>query len=81
MIMKLRKFFPIVAILLIVFLAGCKKDKDDAPGVLPTVTSTVPINNTTGIAVNSNILAMFSVAMDPSTITIANFTLKQGSAI
>src|SRR5450759_3731925 len=76
--MKLKKVFPIIAMLLIVFLAGCKKD--NPPGVPPTVTSTVPINNATGIAVNSNILAMFSVAMDPSTITIANFTLKQGSA-
>src|SRR5450759_4532396 len=78
MIMKLRKIFPIVAILLIVFLAGCKK-KDDAPGVPPTVTSTVPINDASGIAFNSNISAIFSVAMDPSTINATTFTLKQGT--
>src|SRR5450756_2195086 len=63
--------------LLIVFLAGCKKD--NPPGVPPTVTSTVPIKNATGIAINSNILAIFSVAMDPSTINATTFTLKQGS--
>src|SRR5660397_57177 len=78
--MKLRKkVFPIIAMLLIVFMAGCKKDKE-APSLAPKVTSTDPVNNTTGIAINSKISAMFSVGMDPSTITIENFTLKQGSA-
>src|SRR5450759_4049333 len=77
--MKLRKkVFPIIAMLLIVFMAGCKKDKE-TPGLAPTVTSTDPVNNTTGIAINSNISAMFSVGMDPSTITIENFTLRQGT--
>ena len=74
--MNLKKVFPIIALLLIVFLAGCKKDN---PGVPPTVTSTVPINNATGIAVNSNISAIFSVAMTTSTINATTFTLKQGS--
>src|SRR5450759_2978103 len=75
--MNLRKVFPIIAMLLIVFLAGCKKD--NPPGVPPTVTSTVPINNATGTAVNSNISAIFSVAMTTSTINATTFTLKQGS--
>src|SRR5450759_1743111 len=75
--MKLKKVFPIIAMLLIVFLAGCKKD--NPPGVPPTVTSTVPVKNATGIAVNSNISAIFSVAMNPSTINATTFTLKQGS--
>jgi len=77
--MKLRKkVFPIIAMLLIVFMSGCKKDVITT-GVPPKVTSTDPVNNTTGIVINSKISAMFSVAMDPSTITIENFTLKQGS--
>src|SRR5450759_1970796 len=77
--MKLRKkVFPIIAMLLIVFMAGCKKDVLTT-GVPPKVTSTDPVNNTTGIAINSKISAMFSVGMDPSTITIENFTLRQGS--
>src|SRR5450759_4556617 len=77
--MKLRKkLFPIIAMLLVVFMAGCKKDVLTT-GVPPKVTSTDPVNNTTGIAINSNISAMFSVGMDPSTITIENFTLQEGS--
>src|SRR5450759_1688522 len=77
--MKLRKkVFPIIAMLLIVFMAGCKKDKE-TPGLAPTVTSTDPVNNTTGIVINSKISAMFSVGMDPSTITSENFTLRQGT--
>src|SRR5450759_4531934 len=76
--MKLRKkVFPIIAMLLIVFMSGCKKDVITT-GVAPKVTSTDPVNNTTGVVINSNISAMFSVPMDPSTITTANFTLKQG---
>src|SRR5450759_208773 len=76
--MKLRKkVFPIIAILLIVFLAGCKKD--NPPGVPPTVTSTVPVNDASGIAFNSNISAIFSVAMNPATINATTFTLKQGT--
>src|SRR5450759_862216 len=77
--MKLRKIFPIVAILLIVFLAGCKKKCDECPGVRPTVTSTVPINNATDIALNTAVTATFSVGMDPSTINATTFTLKEGS--
>ena len=37
--MNLKKMFPIVAMLLIVFIAGCKK-KEDNPGVRQTVNST-----------------------------------------
>src|SRR5450759_4515381 len=77
--MKLRKkVFPIIAMLLIVFMSGCKKDVITT-GVAPKVTSTDPVNNTTGVVINSNISAMFSVPMDPSTITTANFTLQEGS--
>src|SRR5450759_3841860 len=64
--------------LLIVFMSGCKKDVITT-GVPPKVTSTDPVNNTTGIDINSKISAMFSVGMDPSTITIENFTLQEGS--
>ncbi len=41
----------------------------------PTVISTVPLANATGVAVNALITANFSEAMDPLTITNANFTL------
>ena len=45
----------------------------------PTVVSVVPINNTTGIALNSKVAATFSEAMNSSTITSATFTLKDGT--
>ena len=47
--------------------------------VAPTVTSTDPINNATGVALNKTITANFSMVMDPLTINTTNFTLKQGT--
>ena len=44
----------------------------------PTVISTDPINNETGVLVNKVITATFSEAMDPLTINGSSFTLKQG---
>jgi hypothetical protein len=45
----------------------------------PTVLSVVPANNAMSVAVNGNISATFSEAMDVSTITSTTFTLKQGT--
>lgn len=45
----------------------------------PIVVSTVPANGATGVAINTNVYAMFSEAMAPSTINITSFTLKQGT--
>src|ERR1051325_7681287 len=47
----------------------------------PTVSSTVPANAATGVAINQKIAAAFSEAMDPLTISTANFTLKQGTTV
>ncbi|NOU18965.1 MAG: DUF3494 domain-containing protein [Bacteroidales bacterium] len=76
--MKLKNVLPIVAMLLVVFFSGCKKE-DENPGVNPTVTSTVPVNQATSISINSMVSANFSVAMNPSTMTLANFTLQHGT--
>ena len=43
--------------------------------VPPTVSSTSPLPNATGVATNTLVTASFSEAMDPSTIIAANFTL------
>ena len=75
--MKLTKVFPIIAMLLIVLVTGCKKD--DEPGIRPTVTSTDPITSATNRGISEKISATFSVAMDPSSITTSSFTLKQGT--
>jgi len=47
----------------------------------PTVTSTDPLNNATGVAINKKIAATFSEAMDPTTLGAATFTLRQGTTV
>lgn len=47
----------------------------------PTVSSTSPCNNATGVAVNTAISATFSEAMNASTITTATFTLTGASSV
>jgi hypothetical protein len=80
--MKLLKLFsavkalPIFALLSVAILTGCEKDED--PAVRPTVLSTGPIANATGIALNSAISAVFSVDMNAT--ASSKLTLKQGSA-
>ena len=46
---------------------------------LPTVTTTDPLNNATGVAGNKVVTFTFSEAMDPLTINATTFTLKQGT--
>jgi hypothetical protein len=75
--MKLKNVLPIITMLLIVLMAGCKKYVD--PGIRPMVTSTNPINKATNITINSKISATFNVEMDPSTITNTTFTVQQGN--
>ncbi len=80
--MKTKNLFSIIALLLVVVVLGCKKDDD--PGISPetnkpTISSTDPLNNSTGVARNKVIAIKFSEAMDPLTINASTFTLKQGS--
>jgi hypothetical protein len=48
-------------------------------GVSPTVISTDPANNATGVLLNKIVTAAFSMPMDPLTMIAANVTLKQGT--
>jgi hypothetical protein len=45
----------------------------------PLVSATVPAAAATAVAINQTVNAAFSKAMDPLTISTANFTLKQGA--
>ena len=45
----------------------------------PVVSATNPVNNGTGVAINTKVAATFTKAMDAQTITAANFTVKQGT--
>jgi len=47
--------------------------------IAPTVISTDPANNASGVALNKIIGATFSTAMSPASISTSTFTLKQGS--
>ncbi|MGI5819452.1 MAG: ice-binding family protein [Armatimonadota bacterium] len=44
----------------------------------PTVSSTIPVDGAAGVAINRKVTAIFSEAMNPSTVTTATFTLKRG---
>jgi hypothetical protein len=52
-----------------------------ADTIRPFITSTIPHDTATGIAVNANISAVFSEAMNPLTITTTTFTLRQGATV
>lgn len=75
--MKIKNVFSILALLLIVSFSACKKD--DKTGSIPTMATTDPLNNVTGVSRNKAIDFTFSEAMNPSTINSSTFTLKQGT--
>jgi len=47
--------------------------------VAPTVISTDPTNSATGVVLNKTVTALFSVPMDPLTLTGSTYTIKQGT--
>ena len=75
----------LIAAVLAVFMAGCGQDGIFGGGggggggngaLAPTVTAVAPLNNATGVAINTKIItAAFSKAMNPATLTPASFTL------
>ncbi len=79
---KLSTYVQIfAALLLIVSIAACKNADDDGGNggsnpPTPTVLSVFPSAGSGAVATNSNIIARFSLAMDPATITPTNFTLE-----
>jgi len=60
-----------LAILSVVFVAGCGQEMVTAPSVV----STIPANGAINVAVNTPISATFSTAMKASTITASTFTV------
>ncbi len=68
-----------LALLLTVFITGCKKDNFVAlQGVCPVV-ATDPLDKAVDVALNKVITATFNTAMDASTITKATFLVTQGA--
>ena len=58
------------------FTIGATTDTTDTSA--PEVSSTIPAIAATGVAVNSALIATFSEALNPLTLTTVTFTLKQG---
>ena len=70
-------------LLLIVFVAGCKK-VDELQGttdLCPIVIFTNPANNDTAVSVFTTVNATFNKEIDASSINTTSFTLKQGSTV
>ena len=49
--------------------------------IAPTITSTNPIDNATGVALNKTISATFSVPMNATTFTTSSFIVKQANTV
>jgi hypothetical protein len=76
--MNFKKTFTIMAMLMVVFMVGCKKE--DLPGARPMVSSTVPLTDAVNISISSKISALFSVPMDAATMTAVTFKIKLGTS-
>jgi hypothetical protein len=71
-----------MAFLFVAFVSGCGGSGNGsviAATTAPTVTSIAPADSASNIAINTNITATFSEAMNASTINSTSFTLKQGT--
>jgi len=80
--MKKNKLLTTLAIIMVVLLAGCKKDDYvETIGVCPLVISTDPANAATNVPVSKTITATFNEKMDSTTITGTTFTIKAATVI
>ena len=74
--MELRRLLPIIAMLWIALMAGCKKDKfTESVGLCPVVSSTIPADKAVNIPLNQVVSATFNEKMNPSTINNSSITL------
>jgi len=73
----------LLAVLLVVFAAGCKKvvEETGIVGVCPVVVSTDPTDKAVDVALNKVVSVTFNTDMNPATINSATFTIKQGTQI
>ena len=75
--MKMKKLLTALTLVLVVSIAGCKKDDFvEIVGVCPAVISTSPANTAVGVSLDKIITATFNEAMNPVTITQESFTLE-----
>jgi len=81
-----QTYLLLIFILSVLLITGCGGGGNTGhwlPGnpdtTAPTVTHTINANGATNVPVNTKIVATFSEAMDPLTITATTFTFKQGA--
>lgn len=76
----ISKSIAFMALLLVAFLAGCKKDDftDEVVGLCPTVT-TDPMDKAVDVPLNKVITATFNTVMKGSTINNSTFVIRQGT--
>lgn len=69
-------------LLLVVYVAGCKKDdfEGEVTGVCPVVT-TDPLDKAVDVALNKVITATFNTKMDPASINGTSFSITQGTQV
>jgi hypothetical protein len=69
------------AVAALAFLAACGGSSNDGgSGTAPTVSSTSPADLAVGVPTNARLIATFSEAMDPASLTVATVLVKQGAA-
>lgn len=78
---KFSKAIYSMAMLFIVFFAGCKKDdfKGEVIGLCPIVVSTDPMDKAVDVTLDKLISITFNTAMSSATINSSTFTIKQGA--
>ncbi|MDO8413107.1 MAG: ice-binding family protein [Gallionellaceae bacterium] len=76
-----RHLLCLAPLLLTAFMAGCGDGgtATTVEAIAPTVITVAPADAASGVAINTNLSAIFSEAMNSATITTATFTLKQGT--
>jgi len=79
--MNIKKSIQLIALVSISLLASCKNttSNDDPSPQAPTVVSTSPKNNATGVFLKKAISVAFSEKMNANTINTSTFTLKKGT--
>ena len=73
----------LMALLLVIFAAGCKK-VTEVPGIVnvcPVVVSTDPTDKAVDVALNKVISVTFNTDMNPATINSTTFVIRQGTQI
>ena len=72
----------LLAFVVLLYISSCGDSGGGGDDVTaPTVSSVIPADGATDVAITSTISATFSEAMDSSTITTSTFTVTSGSAV